>query len=821
MPPKKRDKDVDGSKSVGRDQIQAEHELFLQAFEKPTQIYRYLRTRNMISPVFLHRTLSYMKHRMSRTHKRRSEFKVDNMLAEKMNKSRLDKIHGLGDYMTLMFLGFFDKTLEDTMCSDAVRVETTLLKISHKKRKDSSSAFMQVTIGTTDIRVNPMETNESGKIPAISIPSESFRPQGASQSQSYILLLRVETLPKINTITEEDEEPSSKRPKTNTKLFGSELVIFDKHNRCLLAEGEYELALQEIVSLAKNCSPKKHSTWEIISDDTSLEIFDKPDNPFEVFSKCPTLKFILKWTHEPSPSFVDRPKLTDKQSSEAMTNGEGDSEKDNVVISGLTHNNNSIATLRNGIKESAKHDEQIQIVYQFIYNNNSRQQTEPCDDMHCPWCSLDCITLYSLLKHLKLCHARFTFTYIPVTSGARIDVAINDMYDGSYTGSPHDLVGPAGCAFARAGPVRRTSVTNLLVCRPRKQKPNLSEFLELDENELNNQRPYITGHNRLYHHTETCLPVHPKELDIDSEGESDPLWLQHKTMQMIDEFTDVNEGEKELMKMWNLHVMKHGYVGDCQLPIACDMFLDMKGRELLQKNLYRNFVLHMCSLFDYGLVSPEVVYKTIQKLQSILSRYPEGRKVISQSRESQLEFWLKAGIHKQAQQEEKQKHHQQHSHQKLHEVKTTGVSSKESHANKEKHTGANSGGGGSEAKTKPNSSNADKDKSQVEKSKDSGKESSKGVNSESGNTSAGTSKRRTLNSQANEQNSNKRRLSQLRSKKDSPPRRRSAPSSDPPKNLPARRKSLAVLSGSAGSQTTNQIAMRKRLSMSVAKTEKH
>jgi len=26
---------------------------------------------------------------------------------------------------------------------------------------------------------------------------------------------------------------------------------------------------------------------------------------------------------------------------------------------------------------------------------------------------------------------------------------------------------------------------------------------------------------------------------------------------MIDEFTDVNEGEKEVMKMWNLHVMQH------------------------------------------------------------------------------------------------------------------------------------------------------------------------------------------------------------------------------------------------------------------------
>jgi polycomb protein SUZ12 len=40
-------------------------------------------------------------------------------------------------------------------------------------------------------------------------------------------------------------------------------------------------------------------------------------------------------------------------------------------------------------------------------------------------------------------------------------------------------------------------------------------------------------------------------------GEPDPEWLQRTTKQMIDEFTDVNDGEKNLMKLWNLHVMKH------------------------------------------------------------------------------------------------------------------------------------------------------------------------------------------------------------------------------------------------------------------------
>lgn len=63
--------------------------------------------------------------------------------------------------------------------------------------------------------------------------------------------------------------------------------------------------------------------------------------------------------------------------------------------------------------------------------------------------------------------------------------------------------------------------------------------------------------DRLYHHTSTCLPIQAKELDVDSEGEGDPEWLRTKTCMMIDEFSDVNEGEKELMKLWNLHVLRH------------------------------------------------------------------------------------------------------------------------------------------------------------------------------------------------------------------------------------------------------------------------
>lgn len=52
------------------------------------------------------------------------------------------------------------------------------------------------------------------------------------------------------------------------------------------------------------------------------------------------------------------------------------------------------------------------VTLKFLYNNNTRQQTEARDDLHCPWCTLNCRKLYSLLKHLKLCHSRFIFNYV-------------------------------------------------------------------------------------------------------------------------------------------------------------------------------------------------------------------------------------------------------------------------------------------------------------------------------------------------------------------------------------------------------------------------
>lgn len=272
--------------------------------------------------------------------------------------------------------------------------------------------------------------------------------------------------------------------------------------------------------------------------------------------------------------------------------------------------------------------QKLRIFYQFLYNNNTRQQTEARDDLHCPWCTLNCSKLYSLLKHLKLSHSRFIFNYVPDPKGARIDVSINECYDGSYVGNPQDIHSQPGFAFSRNGPVKRTAVTHILVCRPKRTKPSLSEFLETEDGELEQQRTYVSGHNRLYFHSDSCMPLRPQEMDVDSEDERDPDWLREKTATQLDEFTDVNEGEKEVMKLWNLHVMKHGspninsFIADNQMNQAIMFFVENRGAHIIRRNLCRNFLLHLVSMHDFNLVSTATIDRAMARLRQIQEELP-------------------------------------------------------------------------------------------------------------------------------------------------------------------------------------------------------
>lgn len=113
------------------------------------------------------------------------------------------------------------------------------------------------------------------------------------------------------------------------------------------------------------------------------------------------------------------------------------------------------------------------------------------------------------------------------------------------------------------------------------------------------------GIERLYYHTQTGQPIHVDELNNDSDNELDPDWLKEQTNLLIDDFDDVNEGEKDMMRLWNLHNIKFNYMPDCQFYKLCEMFIVEQTENLIKKKLFNNFILHLANAFDYGLLTAE------------------------------------------------------------------------------------------------------------------------------------------------------------------------------------------------------------------------
>ena len=83
------------------------------------------------------------------------------------------------------------------------------------------------------------------------------------------------------------------------------------------------------------------------------------------------------------------------------------------------------------------------------------------------------------------------------------------------------------------------------------------------------------------------------------------------------------------------------FVGDCQMNLALKMFIDEKGKELLEKNLYRNFVLHVCNLFEFGVLGPGHVFTAITRMQKFLSE----RNHVFTDWPQQLSHWNAHGAH--------------------------------------------------------------------------------------------------------------------------------------------------------------------------------
>lgn len=347
--------------------------------------------------------------------------------------------------------------------------------------------------------------------------------------------------PNKGSATQPHVSPDSKRRKKGEfiqsgPVFKSEIVIFNSRMDCSLTQGRYQ-----ILSKPDDNSTHNQTVWIGADAESSRRGLSKGEA--KIFLE-------VEWG-EPAKSLVNT----------KTANGF------------LGHEKQMPLTVAH-----APEEDKVNISFVFQLRCEYQETMMQFQNFECPWCDMVCLSLKPFACHLKYMHPRFNFRIRYEKKGLRTDVqvevSVNESFDGSYSGNPQELYLAYSAGVASEGPMRRTPVTVVLFHR-RKDMIN-DPTIDPDDDEMEPLRPTIHGHDRLYYHTNTCIPIRPQDMDIDSEDENDPQWMRYKTQQvrvfipetkkqmtyscpqMIDDFTDVNDGEKEVMKLWNLHIMKYG-----------------------------------------------------------------------------------------------------------------------------------------------------------------------------------------------------------------------------------------------------------------------
>lgn len=445
----------------------------------------------------------------------------------------------------------------------------------------------------------------------------------------------------------------------NQGVFSAELVVFDSRGECLIGEGDYSILMQSSYPRGEEARRERLTlssfeplTWNtIFGDGSSTKESDQ-------FSECPNLllKFSVSWLKgppqhrlcsqletaldlkkireeyyrpltpiSPAPSSLltnpstshgkqKPPPCSSRPQEEGTANDRETFHPEEMSVTLTDEGNYLQQQALSPIIRSNQLPPQ-KVLFNFLYANNALQQTELREDLACPWCGLSCGKLYSLLKHMSLSHPRFHFTYTSNEDGQSvIDVHVNKMYNAGSSLYDRDPGERSNISLIqwRKGPSKCLSCSAVLVERHTEVKEDLSEFF----NDGSWKRGYNA--NRVYYHSRSNLPLTSEEIEVDSEEELQTLeWQNISSQKMIDEFTDVNQGEKDLMKLWNLFSLEKRIIAEKQVPQACLKFVTENGKEIIERALVPNFLSHLVSLFDYGLISPAIVKESMRVIHEL------------------------------------------------------------------------------------------------------------------------------------------------------------------------------------------------------------
>lgn len=127
----------------------------------------------------------------------------------------------------------------------------------------------------------------------------------------------------------------------------------------------------------------------------------------------------------------------------------------------------------------------------------------------------------------------------------------------------------------------------------------------------------------MFYHTNTWQPVRSeRELEEDSDEETAPEWLREHTRLLINDFSDLNEGEKWFMHAWNIHCLNsHAGIYNRQVMDVCTSFITRETPNIVRASLQRNFISHLRNLIDYGLLTVDAFIRLVDLFNEMIRNF--------------------------------------------------------------------------------------------------------------------------------------------------------------------------------------------------------
>ena len=561
------------------------------------QLYRILRLRHRASPIFLTRNLSYKKgfRSTNAVNKRENSAGIEFICQKLASESQKQSSPMNYIQVVLRFTyhgitfneGFAESGLQNGLDADSKRMTTNAHYSGGKLNLliyNKSIATDLQNVGSLKISLNGSTPVKNGAAKCLAIPIKL----PAIESTNSFFLRATLVLHSITRNGKNGTSPNGIKNYITSKSFSWDLALKDVLNKTNIEKGattetEFEMLLNSSTAVCDPlnglCLPGSQSNGSSSeNENTSCAIHSY------ISSAIGALKFHVGVDVVPSCNSGNSSNFyspaSPGRSKKLAKNGQH-----LKLVSPQAGKQPQLFSLTYE-QSNAVDDQKLFIIFRFPHKTNHKFVSSRSGS--CPWCGVRESSINLLLIHFHLCHPMYNyrvarkdddfFTWVINVSLSKLSV---NAELASFTfRSYHKTTKPPNLLF---------DVNNLTV-------EQLNQYL----------KPSQVKNRKTCFRSKTGLLMPEYQQNIDSDEEPCSLeWQNEYLGGLLDEFVDVSEEEKRVMKLWNNHRMAFNHVtGDSQVQLILRSFLrDVIGRmsaQQLDLPFTGCLILHIYNLYSFG-----------------------------------------------------------------------------------------------------------------------------------------------------------------------------------------------------------------------------